>query len=43
VKIVHCPQYIRRWMARERTGLQRALPPTNHHDQQGADHAKDNI
>jgi len=43
VKIVHCPQYIRRWMARERTGLQRALPPTNHPDQQGADHAKDNI
>jgi hypothetical protein len=23
VKIVHCPQYIRGWMARERTGLQR--------------------
>ena len=43
VKIVHCPQYIRRWMARERTGLQRALPPADHHDQQGADHAKDNI
>jgi len=43
VKIVHCPQYIRRWMARERTGLKRALPPADHHDQQGADHAKDNI
>src|ERR1700731_1823734 len=36
VKIVPCPEYIKRWMAREPTGLQRALPPTNHHGQQGA-------
>jgi hypothetical protein len=42
VRIVHCPQYIRGWMARERKVNSRRSPPTNHHDQQGADHANDN-